>query len=86
MDFELFQYAFFFAVIAGLYVIGNTLVGLLIINYHNANITDVIRMNLLFRYERPESIRQDLKEKFGLVSDQEKLTNHYEAMSTGDGK
>ena len=40
----------------------------------------------LFRYERPESISQDLKEKFGLVSDQEKLTNHYEAMSTGDGE
>ena len=47
MDFELFQYAFFFAVIAVLYVIGNTLVGLFIINYHNANITNVIRMNLI---------------------------------------
>jgi len=61
MDFELFQYAFFFAVIAVLYVIGNT-------------------------YERPESISQDLKEKFGLVSDQEKLTNHYEAMSSSDAR
>ena len=43
-------------------------------------------VTLLFRYERPKSIKQDLIEKLGLEDEKEKSKRTVYAISMGDGK